>query len=293
MSLWRRYKKSELITQTDRSNAILFSRNNILAFSWPFIFTSSLWWMQTQSYRFILGIYHGIENVGLFVTAYALAASPIMICEGIIAQYLEPTFYNNLKYQDREGQVRAWNNYARLFIPGMVVIGIYVAASVPFLAKLFLGGEYRTIAIKVSGWAAIIETTRSAGTMMFQLGMAKLDNRMTIWPAAVGAITAPSAVFFMTQFDSIYGTIGGLLFSGLLVLVTNILISYKVLPVTWPYKRILFSGLLSLPVFIALRLLFNLFPNPGYLESFFALAVSGIYVAVIVFYLLSSRFLNK
>jgi O-antigen/teichoic acid export membrane protein len=287
--LWKRVNKVNSIADINQENTIVFNRKSVISFSWPFIFTSSLWWLQTQSYRFILGQGHGLDNVGLFVTAYALAATPIMTYEGVITQYLEPNFFKNLKYQGKEGQVIAWNHYAKLFLPGMAVISVYVAVSAPFLAKIFLGEAYRSVALKITGLAAIIEATRAAGTMMFQLGMAKLDNKMTILPAATGALSAPVAVYFLSKIDPLYGTIGGLFLAGIIVLCTNVFLSFKVLPITWPIKRILFGLLLSIPVYFALPIIHHFIPKPGYLLSFMVLGGAAIYIGGVVMVLLSSK----
>lgn len=288
--LWKKIKNDDGYSNFNQFNALPFSKKKIIEFSWPFIFTSTLWWFQTQSYRFVLGHEHKIEYVGYFVTAYSLAAMPIMISEGIIAQYLEPTFYNRLKYQDQFGQARAWNEYTRLFLPGIAVVSIFVAFSTPFLAKIFLGGAFRATAIKITAWAALIEAMRSAGTMMFQLGMAKLDNKMTIWPAAIGAIVAPPSVYILCKFDPLYGTIAGLLFAGILVLITNVLLSFRVLPVKWPFKKIIHALLLAMPACMILKLVSFFFKEPTYFVSIITLVFTGIYIAALLFYLLSSKY---
>jgi len=290
--LWKRINKVNSNADINQESTIVFDRKSVISFSWPFIFTSSLWWLQTQSYRFILGHGHGLDNVGLFVTAYALAATPIMTYEGVITQYLEPGFFNNLKYQGKDGQVNAWNQYAKLFLPGMAVISVYVAVSAPFLAKIFLGESYRAVALKITGLAAIIEATRAAGTMMFQLGMAKLDNKMTILPAATGALSAPIAVYFLSKIDPLFGTIGGLFLAGIIVLCTNVFLSFKVLPITWPIKRILLGLLMAIPVYLTLPLIHHFIPKPGYFLSFSVLGAAAFYIGGVVMLLLSSKLIR-
>jgi hypothetical protein len=158
------------------------------------------------------------------------------------------------------------------------------------LAKIFLGGAFQATAMKVTALAALIEAMRSAGTMMFHLGMAKLDNKMTIWPAAVGALVAPLSVYILCKYDPLYGTIAGLLLAGILVLFTNILLSFRVLPVKWPFKRIMYALLLTIPACMILKLVSLIFKEPTYFVSIITLASTGIYIAVLLFYLLSSKY---
>ncbi len=287
--LWKKIKKKNGLNIAEHVHAIPFSKSAIFAFSWPFVFTSSLWWIQTQSYRFVLERIQDISQVGLFATAYALAAMPIMLYESIIGQFLEPTYFGELKNQGREGQVKAWNKYAALYLPGMAIMGAYVAVSTPFMSTLFLGEQYRAVAIKVTVWAAVIETMRAAGAMMFQLGMAKVDNRMTIAPVLAGAILAPLGVYFLGKIDPVYGTIAGLLFAGLVALMINVWLSYKVLPINWPVKRILYGLALTLPVIIGLNIVYSYFPNPGFITSLLSLAVSGVYIGGILLLVLGGK----
>lgn len=287
--IWKKISNHSVVELPVHEHAIIFSRKAVFAFSWPFLFTSSLWWIQTQSYRFILEKIQGLSEVGLFATAYALAAMPIMLYESIITQYLEPSFFGELKNQGREGQIKAWNKYAYLYLPGIAIAGAYVAAATPFLAKIFLGKEYRSVAIQVTCWAAIIETMRAAGAMMFQLGMAKVDNRMTIFPAIAGAILAPLGVIYFGGMHPIAGTITGLFIAGLIVLLINVFLSYKVLPITWPVKRIVQALLLTMPVTFGLPVLHYFFPEPNYLVSFLALSVSALYIAGILAVLLAGQ----
>jgi len=280
--IWKRIQKHDVVNIPQYEHRISFTRKAVFAFSWPILFTSGLWWVQTQSYRFILEKIQGLSTVGLFATAYALAAMPIMLYESIVTQYLEPTFFGELKNQGKDGQVKAWNKYAFLYLPGMAIVGAYIAFATPFLARIFLGEQYRDMAIKITGWAALIESMRSAGGMMFQLGMAKVDNRMAIIPAVAGAILAPVGVGFLGSIKPVEGTIAGLFIAGFVVLIVNVIFSFRVLPVTWPLRRILYGLLISSPVFAFLGACYYFNSTPSFLFSFCVLTISAIAVGGIL-----------
>jgi O-antigen/teichoic acid export membrane protein len=287
--IWKKINTPRVFHIPDPTHALVFSASRIFSFSWPILVTSGLWWMQSQSYRFILDRIQGLSNVGLFTVAYGLAAMPIAMYESIIGQYLDPGFFADLKNKNTEGQVKAWNNYARLYLPGLVLTGIYVAAATPFLAKLILGEAFRLVAIKITLWAAVIETMRATGSLMFHLGIAKADNRMTILPVAAGAILAPTGVYFFGKLDPLYGTIAGLLLASIVVLTIIILFSRKVLPISWPINRVLYVMLLSIPLMAGLWIAHYLYPQPGILVSLLVTVVSGIYTAVILALLLVKK----
>jgi hypothetical protein len=280
-------RKSKSAPNSQDSNTIHFTIQTIYKFSWPILVTSALWWMQSNSYRFILDRVQGTANVGLFVTAYALAAAPIAIYESIISQYLEPIFFSDLKNQNRTGQVKAWNNYARFYLPGLILTGLFVISATPFLARVLLGNElYREAAFKITVWAAVIETMRATGSLMFHLGIAKADNRMTIIPVAAGAILAPLGVFIFGKWDPLLGTIAGLMLASTVVLTIIIVLSSKVLPISWPIKRVIYVLFIAIPLISGLVLAQFLFPKPDFFNALLILIVSGSYTCLVLALLL-------
>jgi hypothetical protein len=143
--------------------------------------------------------------------------------------------------------------------------------------------------MKITAWAAIIETMRAIGSLMFHLGIAKTDNRMTIIPVAAGAILAPIGVYMLGKWDALYGTIAGLLIASTAVLIIIIYLSKKVLPITWPVKRVAKVVLTTLPLVIGLVTMNHFFPTPDFILSIMVLLVSGSYAALVLMYLLIKR----
>ena len=288
--LLKKININNLTPISDYPNGFQYTNKAIFNFSWPIVVTSALWWMQSNSYRFILDKIQDTATVGLFATAYGLAATPVAMYESIISQYLDPVFFNDLKNQDKVGQVNAWNNYAKLYLPGLVFTGIFIAFSTPFLARVLLGNNsYRLVAMKITAWAAIIETMRAIGSLMFHLGIAKTDNRMTIIPVAAGAILAPLCVYILGKWDALYGTIAGLLIASTAVLIIIIFLSRKVLPITWPVKRVAKVVVTTLPLVVGLVTMNHFFPTPDFLLSVMVLLVSGSYAALVLIFLLIKR----
>ena len=276
--LWHDLKNRAVVPPSAQTSLLSFSPAAIFAFSWPVVITAALWWIQSQSYRFVLDRIQGIANVGLFAVGYSLAATPIAMYEGLFGQFYEPIFYGELRGQGEEGQVRAWNNYARIYLPGLVVVGTFVATGSPFLAQILLGSAFRSVAIQVALWAAIIETMRAAGGMMYHLGMAKVDNRMTILPVAVGAVLAPLGVLLFGQFDPFLGTIAGLFVAGLAVIIIIVITSRRVLPISWPIRRIINGVVLSMPLAVGFQVTHWMDPSLGTGMSLLVLALGGVYV---------------
>jgi O-antigen/teichoic acid export membrane protein len=277
--IWKSFDASV----NSNSNSIPFKRKAILKFSWPIVVIAILWWIQSQSYRFILEKVSNISNVGFFVVGYNLASAPLAIYENIMTQYLQPIFYKDIVNQDSEGQARAWNSFARNFLPGLVVVGIFVSASSRYLANILLAEKFREMATSVCMIFALIEMMRVAGGMMYHLGIAKLDNRMTVLPVLSGAILAPVCVFTFSKVNPFYGTLLGLFIAGLVVLILIYIFSHKVLPVKWPIKEVSLAFLMSLPLYFIFYFFNKIFINPSFFFSFFVLILGFLYVILIMF----------
>jgi O-antigen/teichoic acid export membrane protein len=287
--LWRHLSDGAVVPLPAQGRPLPFSVSAIFGFAWPVMMTASLWWLQSQSYKFVLDRIQGAANVGLFAVGYSLAAAPIAMYEGLFGQFYEPIFYGELKGQGVEGQARAWNNYARAYLPGLVVVGTYVAAGSPFLAQVLLGKTFRTAAIQLALWAAIIETMRAAGAMMYHLGVAKINTRITILPVSAGALLAPLSVLLLGQFDPLLGTVAGLFIAGFAVMVIIIATSRRALPIDWPVRRTMVGLVLSVPLAVGFRMTYWISPQPRAVLSLFVLALGGVYLVAAQAWLFTRR----
>ena len=287
--IWKNLHNQKPLLDHHTSSSIHFNLPSILLFSWPILISSGLGWVQLYSYRFILDKIQGISIVGLFSVGYSLAATAITIYQSIITQYLDPIFFNDLRNKEPEGKIKAWNNYAGFYLPGLVLTCAFIASAAPFLANVLLGKAFREVAIKITIWAAIIETMRASGWLLFQLGLAKIDNRITILPTIAGAILAPLGVYYLGSIDPIYGTIAGLIIAATVVFLISIWLSYRALPISWPFRKILQTLALSLPFMIGLPLIYFFFPKPGFVFSIVVLMISGLYALVIQVFLLKKK----
>jgi O-antigen/teichoic acid export membrane protein len=288
-ALWRYLRTSISVSELTPRKVMPFNFFSIFHFSWPVMIASVMWWMQSQSYKFVLDRIHGIDNVGLFTVGYSMVIVPIGIYEGLFGQFYQPFFFRELKGQNMQGVANAWNNYARAYLPGLAVFGVYVAAGAPFLARVLLGEAFRNVAIHVALLGVIIEIMRAAGGMISHLGVAKVDNRITILPTVVGALLAPTGVYFLGRFEPIIGTVVGLFIAGFVVIVIIIITSRRALPIVWPVRRIVTGFLLSVPLAVGLHIASQLIPEPGTVVSLFVLVIGGAYVLVIQAWLFAYR----
>ena len=265
-----------------------FTIRTVAWFAWPTVVTAGLWWVQSQSYRFVLDRVGGLASVGLFAIGYGLAASPIALYEGVFGQYYEPIFYRALHGKASGGQAEAWNNYAAGYLPGLVTVAIFIAASGTLMARLLVGERFRDAAAILVIWGALVEGMRAAGGMVYNLGMAKVDTRLTIIPVAIGAIMAPVGVFYLGKIDPLQGTAAALALAGAASLLAGVRATRTALPIRWPVVAMLRAAAASAPLAIGFIFLRWIDPVPSAIVAFVGLAVGGLYLLALQLWLLNS-----
>jgi O-antigen/teichoic acid export membrane protein len=263
---------------------VIFSVKSIFNFSWPILITAALWWIQSQSYKFIISSKQGIANVGYFAIGYSLGSMPIALYESIIGQYLEPKFLKSLLNQNEQGKGKAWDKYASVYLPGLILSTILTLVSIKYAAKILLNESYQEAAINIAIGAVLIECVRAAGSMMYHLGTAKMDNKITILPVSVGAILSPLFVYIFSNYSPIFGTLSGLFITNIIVFSIIIIFSKKALPINWPISKIITTLLYCIPIIILTLVMNNLYPNASWFYSFLFIIINLVYVLIVIYF---------
>jgi len=266
------------------SEVIRINYESVLNLSVPIIFMTFFWWVSSQGYKFII---QDLSIVGLFAIGYSLAAAPIALFESIFSQYYDPIFFKNLKRSNKKEQVKAWNKYAKLYLPAVIVMGIFVASNAFYLTQLLVGEDFRESAGKVIVWGVAIEIVRSIIGVSYQVGIAKVDMKFIFMPYLMGAIISLVAVYYFDKLDGLDGLSGislGMLMGVLVSAVMAYNKSIKELPIEWPFSAIGKAMILSIPMII-----FSYFEigveNSNFLFNVINLTVSTVFLLFIQWYL--------
>lgn len=263
------------------SDCLALTVHAVFAFAWPQIVTSVLWWLQSQSYRFVLGEVGGPALVGLLVAGYTVCSGTMQAFETLFHEIYGPKFYRSLADQGQAGLAKAWNEYASAYLPTVVLFGAFLVGMGPILARVLLGEQYHGI-IPVLFLLALTEMLRASSSALYTMGVAKLDMRVIVPPVLVGAILSPFLVYVLGSIDSLLGTAAGMFLAYLGVFLVVIPISRRTLPIRWPIGRILGAGLVGLPMIILGQFL------PMAFDA--TLAISLLVVAIGVLYLAGAQY---
>lgn len=277
--------------ETGHEDHVPFTYKKVFAFAWPMAIVYGLSWVQLQSYRFVLEDVAGLVSVGLFFAAHAVCAAPMQTFQTMFNEFYSQTLYRKLKGGSRGEQAGAWNAYAEAYIPAVILFGAFLGGCGPYLAKILLGPEFQVVAA-ILIWPALMETLRAISTSVDTMGIVKVDMRVNLVPAIVGAICAPWLIYTLAGENPLTGTGVALSLAGLAGLIVVIPISYRVLPIRWPAKRIILALLAGLPMVIVGNIASHSTGAVTWADALIALLVGAVYLLVAQ-YLLARKWLRK
>lgn len=232
---------------SDTPHVLPFDGRTLFLFVGPQAIAFLLFWIQTQSYRFVLSWVADITTVGLFTAGYMICSASMQTFENLFNEFYSPTLFRALKGQDREGIARAWNDYAAAYIPAVILFGAFLIGNAVFMVELLLGEQFQAIA-SILVWPALTETFRAISSTLHHLGLAKVDMTVNILPVVLGALVAPTLVYLLAPYEPLLGTASALLAAAAVGLAAVIPISRRALPVVWPIRRITYAVALSIPL---------------------------------------------
>lgn len=210
----------------------------VWSFVWPQVVIFSLWWMQSQSYRFVLADVSSVAAVGLFFAAYSLVSVPLQTFEAAFNELYSPLLYRGFDHAGGKSPVDQWNRYVAAYMPAVALFGGCLAGCAPHLSRIALGEAFQPNAAFFV-WPAIAETGRALSSVNHTLGVAKVDMRHAIVPAVVGALAAPLLVAAWGPADPLGGTGAALCMASMLVLAAVGFVTHRTAGVRWPWARLL------------------------------------------------------
>ncbi|NJN69463.1 MAG: hypothetical protein HC801_03665 [Nitrospira sp.] len=290
-ALLDRYARMAVPVRSEVPSVLPFDWQTISLFVGPQAIAFLFFWIQTQSYRFVLSWVADITTVGLFAAGYMICSVPMQTFESLFNEFYSPTMFRALKGQDKEGIARAWNNYAAAYIPAVILFGAFLIGNAAFLVKLILGEQFQAIA-SILIWPALTETFRAISSTLHQLGLAKVDMTVNILPFVIGAFVAPMLVYLLAPSAPLLGTAVALLAAAGAAFAAVVPISCRALPVVWPVRRILYAAALAIPLCLLGRAMGVGFGELSESKAVIALVISGL-AMVLLQYVMAKEWLRQ
>ena len=286
-----RYARMTVPVRSEAPSVLPFDWKTMSMFVGPQAIAFLFFWIQTQSYRFVLSWVTDVTTVGLFAAGYMICSVPMQTFESLFNEFYSPTMFRALKGQNIEGIARAWNDYAAAYIPAVILFGAFLIGNATFLVKLLLGEQFQVIA-SILIWPALTETFRAVSSTLHQLGLAKVDMTVNILPVMIGAFVAPTLVYFLAPSEPLLGTALALLAAAGAAFIAVIPISCRALPVVWPIRRILYAAALAVPLCLLGRAMGAGFEELTESKAMIALVISGL-AMVLLQYVMAKKWLRQ
>lgn len=223
--------------------------NSFLLFIMPVSLTVTLYWVQFQSYRFILNEMSTLQFLGLFTAGYTLSAGIVSALETTAMNYYYPMFYKRISNAGVEVKAAAWNNYASLLFPLAFLTLIFIVFMSSQLTRFLLDQKF-WMASQFVILGAIVETGRALGNAYGMVAHATMNTKSLIIPQTIGALSAILFVPIFLRFFPEQGIGAALIASCLLFVFTMHKAMRKQLPIKLSIKSFYQVALFSIPILL-------------------------------------------
>lgn len=220
----------------------------LLAFAWPVTVSVGLNWVQTQGYRFLMENQAGLISLGLFFAGYSVSAGLISAIETILATYFQPRFYKQISSGNHSEQSAAWNEYAQIMLPALLLTGIFVAILAQEIAYLLLDPAFWPASAFIA-WGAGAETLRAVAGVFGLIAHARMNTKLLLFPHAVGAVTAILLTWYLLPAMGAAGVGAALVAAGIGTLIPMVLGARSQIRIYVAPSRLLWSSGLGAVIF--------------------------------------------
>lgn len=264
----------------------------LFEFAWPVVLAAGFGWVQGQSYRYILESQLGVAQLGLFVAGYGISAGMVAGFESVLTTYFQPRLYRDANKDHPKEQAEAWQRYASVVIPSLVLTVGLIIILAPELTQLFLGERFQSASSFVV-WGALAEAARVLTGVYSLIAHVFMRTRWLILPAVIGAFLAITACALLIPRMGAVGAGLALVFAGFVVVaVLHVsLVSHVAGSVA---KRPIFQAATAVAVLWLLMSGFRYFAgNEGWTATAEIIVMAGAAYLGLLFLLLRAHLVGK
>lgn len=223
--------------------------SNIIYFCLPQILVFFIWWLQSQSHRFILPVIENHETVALVFIAYALSSVPMQAFESAMSEYATNKLILD-SGENGQNAISAWENYVDFYIPTIMMFGGYLTIMLPIIGINLIGSKFQSI-LPILFIPVISETARAISSVIHAFGIAKIDMKSLLPVVGVGClISIVSLLLLVNLIEPLLGTVLSLMLGSISSLTVVVIIMKNKYKANWNYALLIKYVLLSTPLVI-------------------------------------------
>jgi O-antigen/teichoic acid export membrane protein len=272
--LFRSLNKTSSVEMKETDNS--FSLPVVFSFAWPFAISSFFYWIQSQGYQFAFKKLTDLEMLGLFTVGLGVGNKLMIPFEDLFNQYYRPIFYNEIADSNEAQRTEAWNKYAMVFFPAVVLMVAYIAMNGSLIAKIFTGERFHGVGCVIL-WGSVTGGLQMIASVIALVSHAQFKTKSLIVPAITLACVSLIGIFLLVPWNAFMG--GGIALSmGWLIYLIHLYANMKrQLPIKIPWKRIYYSVFLSGPLIIFSPIIYRIAYKISIPQALVILFVSGLY----------------
>jgi len=187
-------------------------------FALPVAIAAGLAWMQLQGYRYVMDDGLGLSELGLFVAGYGISAGLIAAFESVLTTYFQPRLYRDVSASDPSQQAKAWQRYASVVIPSLVLTVALCIILAPELVQILLGKDFQSSKNFII-WGALSEGARVLIGVYSLIAHIRMRTDWLIIPHLIGGVLSLALILLLIPIMGSAGVGFGLVISGVIVVV--------------------------------------------------------------------------
>jgi O-antigen/teichoic acid export membrane protein len=258
-----------------------FRPRSVLAFSWPLLICTGLYWVQRNSFAPWMAATAGAHVLGLFSVAFSVGLLAMAAFDTLFTEYYAPIFYRSIAGGDAALCTPAWNRYAAALMPAVLVVFFFVAANGQVLLQVLVSPDFHGLGWVVACGAAsqLLISVYSAHVL---LASSVMDNRVLVLPNIAGAATTVATLLLLLPWNAMLAAALAVN-AGLLTTVLVASVRMQGLYRTrWPLRRLAWAAAAAFPLLVLPPLMSSLlsFVQP-WLGLALILGLGGLYAAML------------
>jgi hypothetical protein len=271
----------------------LLDKQTIFKFCLPLAVATGLMWLQNTGYRFIVGGFWGVKELGILVVGLGISSQLWSIIESLAMQFLGPYLYRHITNSKSDAQSgQALSDYINSLLPVYSVFAGFNAICGTTVLYVLTDVRYHVAAPFII-FGVLIEFARSTTNLWFQASQVKRQTKGVMLPYCLGAIIVCLGAMGTAHFKSgLTGLSIVLVIASIVTCGSMIVIMQRLLPIAIDIPRLML-GLGILAASMALSIISPFKPEGFYQNLVFLLFGGGITSLLVVALLWRSTALSK
>ncbi|SIS92959.1 MAG: hypothetical protein C9355_04815 [Thalassolituus maritimus] len=225
----------------------------LIAFVIPISLVLLLQWVNNSSFRLLIAESYSLEVVAGVSVAFAVSASIFNAFEGFLTQYYLPGYYSSISAADREVRLLHTNSIISKLLGYYFLLFGFIVFFSDYILILLVDSKFHHLGLYLK-IAAGFELFRASSNVIYLVSQSEVNTKGAIFPYAAGAAALVFSLSIFNFQSEMFFVPLIVFLSSLLVFILLFLSMRKLLPIVFPWKSLMRSLILVMPLSVTLLL---------------------------------------